>query len=265
MNKTELLKIIAEESGISVEDIAGVYTNEENGEHMIFKRNQLVNQLQKICPVINSSFDEIYEDEFKKISSEISEILPILFVGYKHAQKDKEELFITCGDLLRNSSNTIIAAVQTLRCGFRLQSGILLRSVIEICATVVHLITIPEDLTAFLNDELKSTKSISIANKLIPLFGRAWGILSNKHIHINSLHAEWYPLKEFKDKKEITTEVTLGVIGLVTIILRITTELTFYSNVDEHTFWKSEGENKVSFIPPSDDITKWIREKLDDK
>lgn len=265
MNKEELLKIIAEESGISVEEIAGVFTNEEKGERMIFKRNQVINQLQKICPEINSSFDEVYEDEFKSISSELSEILPILFVGYQDALKNNDELLITCGDLIRNSSNTIIAAVQTLRCGFRLQSGILLRSVIEMCATVVHLIVKPEDLKAFLNDELKSTYSISVANKQIPLFGRAWGILSKKQIHINSIHTEWYPHKKFEDKSEIPTEVTLGVIGLVSVILRITTELTFYSNVDEHTYWKSAGENKVAFIPPTDDAINWIKEKLDDK
>ncbi|MEP0212217.1 MAG: hypothetical protein ABJD66_03310 [Cellulophaga sp.] len=262
MNKDEYLELIAKESGIPKEDIAGIYTDEEKGERMIFKRNQLINQLQRIGPQINQSFDKIYADEFKNMSSDLSEIMPLLFIGHKQALNDNEELFITCGDLLRNASNTVISSVQTLRCGFRLQSGILLRSVIEMCATVTHLISDPKTLDDFKNDKIKSTYSISVANKQVPLFGKAWGILSKKQIHINSLHADWYPLKEYTDKEEVPVEVTIGIIGMTIMILRITVELTFFPYIDEHLYWKSEGENKVSFIPPTEDRIGWIKEKL---
>jgi len=262
MNKDEYLEFIAKESGIPKDEIAGVYTDEEKGERMIFKRNQLINQLQKIGPQINQSFDKIYSTEFKNISSDLSEIMPLFVIGHKQALMADEELIITCGDLLRNASNTIISSVQTLRCGFRLQSGILLRSVIEMCATVTHLIIDPKVLKDFKNDKIKSTYSISVANKQIPLFGKAWGILSKKQIHINSLHADWYPLKEYTDKEEVPVEVTLGIIGMTIIILRITTELAFFPHLEEHLYWKSAGENKVSFIPPTDDEIGWIKEKL---
>lgn len=261
-NKEDYLDQISKESGIPKEEIAGVYTDEEKGKRMIFKRNQLIKQLQRVSPEINQSFDKIYSNEFKNISSDLSEIMPLIFIGLKQAHVNNEELIITCGDLLRNASNTIVSSVQTLRCGFRLQSGILLRSVIEMCATVTHLILEPNLLEDFKNDKIKSTYSISVVNKQIPLFGKAWGILSKKQIHINSLHADWYPMVEYKDKEEIPVEVTIGIIGMVTMILRITTELTFFNHIDEHIYWKSEGENKVSFIPPTDDNIGWIKEKL---
>jgi hypothetical protein len=265
MTKEEYLDSVSKDSGIPKEEIAGVYTDNEKGERLIFKRNQIINQLQKICPTINTSFDKVFEDEFKNISSDLSEILPLIYLGYKDAHKEGNELLITSGDLLRNAANTAISATQTLRCGFRLQSGILLRSIIEICATVVHLITQPEILSSFLNDQTKSTSSISVADKQIPLFGKAWGILSKKQIHINSLHADWYPHREFTDKDEIPAEVTIGLIGVTIMILRITTELAYFKYIDDHLYWQLEDENKVSFIPPQEDKIQWIKEKLEKK
>ena len=217
---------------ISSDNIAAIYLDEDRGEQYIFTRDQLINQLQRVCPEIQKSFDNIFLEEFKNLSSDLSEILPIQFVGYRKAKESNIELLITCGDLLRNSTNTIIAANQTLRSGFRLQSGILLRSVIEMCATVVHLLVKPEDLKKFLADELSSTKSISIADKQVPLFGRIWGVMSNKHIHINSLHADWYPMKEYSDKEEVPASVTLAMLGVSTMILAIVTELTFINEIE---------------------------------
>ena len=86
------------------------------------------------------------------------------------------------------------------------------------CATVTHLILEPKILEDFNNDKIKSTYSISVANKQIPLFGKAWGILSKKQIHINSLHADWYPMIEYKDKEEVPVEVTIGIIGMAIMV-----------------------------------------------
>jgi hypothetical protein len=250
MTKETFIKSISIETGIPIEEIAGVYTDEEKRERLIFKRNQLINQLQRECHKIAESFDSIFEEEFKQMSSDISEILPLIFLGYKESNIDKNELLITLGDLLRNSVYTLISSVQILRNGFVLQSGILLRSTVEMCATVVHLLSEPNLLEKFLKDEIKSTKSISAADKIIPLFGRVWGVLSQKHIHINSLHTEWFPNKIFSTKDELPVSVTLDMIGVISMILRITTELAYFKYVDEHIYWEYQGENKFLFIPP---------------
>jgi hypothetical protein len=250
---------------ISPENIAAIYLDEEEGKQYIFTRDQLINQLQRVCPEIQKSFDVTFLDEFKSLSSDLSEILPIQFVGYKKARENGIELLVTCGDLLRNSANTIIAATQTLRCGFRLQSGTLLRSVIEMCATVVHLLVKPEDLTKFLSDELTSTKSISIADKQIPLFGRIWGIMSKKQIHINSLHADWFPMKEYNDKEEIPVSVTLGMLGVSTMILAITTELTFINEIEKPKYWEVVAKGQVKFIPIDSSMFAWMEELLKKK
>lgn len=250
---------------ITEENILDIYYDKENDKRYIFTRDQLINQLQNVCPKIQKSFDITFSQEFRILSSDLSEILLNQFIGYREAVNINNELLITCGDLLRNSANTIIATNQTLRCGFRLQSGILLRSVIEMCATVVHLLVKPNDLKKFLADELSSTKSISIADKQIPLFGKIWGVLSNKQIHINSLHTDWYPMKEYNDKEEIPASVTLGMIGVSTMILAIVTELTFINKIEKLKYWQVIREGQVEFIPPNASTLSWTIELLKKK
>ena len=253
---------MTENKEVPLENIAAIYFDEERGEQLIFTKDQVVNQLQRVCSNINNSFDITFKEEFNNLSADLSAILPIQFIGYRNAIEANNKLLITCGDLLRNSANTIIAATQTLRCGFRLQSGILLRSVVEICATVVHLLVKPEDLDNFLSDKLKSTRSVSIADKQIPLFGKVWGVLSNKQIHINSLHADWYPMKDFGDKEEVPASVTLGMLGVTTMILAITTELSFVNEIKKPKYWEVIEKGKVKFIPPTDISFAWAAELL---
>ena len=50
--------------------------------------------------------------------------------------------------------------------------------------------------------------------------------------------------------------------GVVIMLLRITTELTFIDSVDETIYWKRHEGNKVEFIPPQDDNIDWIKAKL---
>lgn len=254
-----------EEKKIEPDNIAAIFLDEEKLERYVFTRDTLINQLQRVCPDINKSFDKVYADEFKRLSSDIGEILPIIFIGLRKANESKRKLLMTSGDLLSNSAATIIAAVQTLRCGFRMQSGILLRSVVEICATVVHLLVHPDILEDFLADKVKSTKSISIADKQIPLFGMIWGVLSNRQIHINSLHADKYPISEYKDKEELSATVTIGMLGVTTTILAIVTELTFINELEKPKYWEVLGEGKFKFIPPDDTNFTWTKELLKNK
>ena len=241
-------------------NVAAIYVDSDEKRRLVFTRDQLINQLQRVCQEINKSFDNVFKEEFQNLSYDLSEVFPVLFVGRNKAIKDGNKLLQTCGDLLWNSSNTIVASVQTLRCGFRLQSGALIRSVVEICATVVHLLTDPNILDDFLSDKLKSTKSISIADKQIPLFGMIWGVLSNKQMHINSLHADNYPLTEYKDKGEIPASITLGMLGATMMILAIVTELTFIHEVEKPKYWESLGQGGFKFIPPKE--TNWAAELL---
>ena len=70
-----------EEKKIEPDNIAAIFLDEEKLERYVFTRDTLINQLQRVCPDINKSFDKVYADEFKRLSSDIGEILPIIFIG----------------------------------------------------------------------------------------------------------------------------------------------------------------------------------------
>ena len=262
MTKDEFFDQASKKFGIPKEDISGIYIDEEKLETSIFHRKQLVNQLQRECLKISESFDNVYKAELDLLSSELSETMPIFSIGHIQAMKVNDELSITCANLLRNASTTLISSIQTLRSGFRLQSGLQLRSVIEICALVINIYQEDKTFKCFLKDKHKSTDSIAYAEKQIPLFGKAWGLLSNKQIHINTIHADWYPLRIYTDKEEIPVEVTLGIIGIASVILQVTTELVFYENVDKHNYWNRIDDNKFKFVISKEELLDWVESKL---
>ncbi len=259
MKDKKSLKLIAEKIGIPEEEIAGVY--EEEGEVLVFTRDQIINQLQEFVPQINKSFDSVYKVEFKNISSDLCEVMPLIFIKLKEARRNNDELKVVCGYLLRNATNTVTSSVQILRCGFKLQGGILLRSVVEICATVIHLMLEPKLLNDFKKGKMKSARSISVASKKVPLFGQYWGLMSNSFVHINSIHAGWYPLGEYNERED-PVKSTLGIIGIVTMMIRIAVELTFYDYVNHHRYWKKQEGEEPLFILTREEKIDWALELL---
>lgn len=249
---------------ISDENIAGILVNHENGQVLVFTKDILINQLQREVPEIIKSFDSVFENELRQLSENLSFVLPIIANGQIEAIKEKNELIQTCGLLLQNASNTIIASVESLRAGFRLQSGILIRSVIEMCAVVFHLLNKPEDLEKFNKNNFDSTKAISTAQKMLPLFGRIWGTLSNQFIHINTLHSEWHPLHKFEDSMDKPATTTIGILGISIYFLKISTELVYINYIDNPQHWTVLGEGAIQFIPPSKEELEWIGKALRD-
>jgi len=257
---------MAKNKGVPKEDIAAIYYDDEKKEQLIFTKSQLINQLSKICPKIAVSFDKVYEKEFRELSAELSSILPKQFIGFKEVVDEKDELRVCCGSLLRNASNTFMASTDLLRNGFRFQSGILIRSIIEMCATVVHLLVDQKAFGDFQSDKLKSTYSVSVADKQVPLFGKVWGLLSKFNIHVNTNHADWYPMNEYTDKEEVPSSVILGILGYSLLLLDIVTELTFFHQLGELNYWKQlDKPGMLQFIPPAESRTEWAKSMLDRK
>ena len=93
-NKPTMAKI----EDIPQENIAAIYLDKEKGQQLIFTRDQLINQLQRVCPEIEKSFDKTFSEEFKNLSSDLSEILPIQFVGYKNAHESSNNLLEEFGE-----------------------------------------------------------------------------------------------------------------------------------------------------------------------
>jgi hypothetical protein len=230
------------------------YRNITTSEEFIFEKSLLINLLKNTCIETNISFDNVYDYDLKYISLIYSRILCKYNMAYNQALLTNNSLHITSGDLIRNASNTLLASTQLLRCGFRLQSGILLRNIIETCACIVQLITEEGAYKKFIEDRLNSPQSIGKANKIIPIFGRVWGLLSNNQVHINNIiHTGNYPIDSYKDKSETPVNITIGLIGYSLMILEITTELVFCKNIaiEDLKYWILKSNGRCQFIPPS--------------
>lgn len=258
------MKYLKNIDGIPPENIAGIFVDSENEKILVFTKDILVNQLQREAPDVAKSFDVIFDGELRQLSESLSFVLPIIATGQKQAIRDGDELIQTCGLLLQNASNTIIASAECLREGFRLQSGILIRSVIEICAVIFHLIKIPEDLQKFNMNKFNSTKAISTAQEMLPLFGRIWGALSKQFIHITSFHSEWHPLHKYTDRTETAATTIIGILGLAVYFLKISAELTFINYIAKPHHWIVKGAGVVEFVPPTAEEVDWISKVLDD-
>ena len=76
------------------------------------------------------------------------------------------------------------------------------RNVIETTCTVFHLMVEPSALREFHAGRLKSTKSISFANKVIPGFGKIYGELSNQFVHVGTMHSSLNPVKAYNESEE---------------------------------------------------------------
>lgn len=244
------------------------YIDDNTSEEFVFTKDVLINTLKGSCIETNISFDDVYAEDFRYISSIYSRVLCKHHAAYRQANLTNNTLQITAGDLIRNASNTILASTQLLRCGFRLQSGVLLRSTVEICACVVHITTVNGAYSDFIEDKLKSSNSIGIANKVIPIFGKIWGKLSNNQVHINNvIHAGYYPVDVYKDKSETPVNITIGLIGLSLMILEITLELVFNKKIAQKdlVYWRVINSGGCQFIPPSNNNeNNWMERAFKD-
>lgn len=244
------------------ENIAALIIDFKEGKQYIFTKDSMINQLRRECEKVNASFDTIFENEFKELSATFSAVMPQILHGLKSSQDQKDEMIATCGFMLINAGNTLMAAVQNLRNGFRLQSGFLIRSVIEICATAIHFLLDDEAFAKFEKDDYKSTDAISAVGKALPFFGSIWGALSNKLMHVNSTHAEIYPLHSYTEKTDVPATITLGMIGIGMWIWEITTELAFINYLSNVSSWEKLGPNQYKFIMPSEEYMAWIKQTL---
>ena len=249
---------------IQENNIAGILADHENERIFVFTKDMVINQLQRESPAVAASFDSIYGEEFNKLSEELSFILTLLANGQRKAIVDKDDIVETCGILLQNAINSIIASIQLLRSGFRLQSGILIRNVIETCAVIFHLLSRPEDLQRFRDGKFESTRAISTAQKMLPIFGRYWSLLSGQFNHISNLYSDWHPLYEYKDRNDQAATTTLGILGVAVWFIKMTTELTFINYIDKPQHWEFVGDGRTKFIPPNNEEMAWIKKVFDE-
>ncbi len=180
-----------------------------------------------------------------------SKVATILFYGIADEIAAENPIKYNCAFLLQNALQTIVASLEVMRAGFRLQPGILFRSVLEILSSVIYLCIHPERLDDLKNGKLSSTKTISEAKKVFPYFGRIYGLYSNQFVHIGKLHRTLQPLSNYK-VNDFALKQNILSLKLVSWMLYIVSELLFIDDIEVLHFWKILDNNRVQYSPRPD-------------
>ena len=241
------------------EKVGGAYIDHEIKKFVIITKDILLNQLQRDCPKIAVSFDELLRDDLEEVSKLMAAVFTIILPRIIGRDLSDKERSATCARLLNTATTTFIGCIHLARSGFRLQYAILSRSVVETVCTVLYLLVSPNALKDFHSGKLKSTKSISAAKGIIPIFGQLWGFLSNEFVHITTMHSKLEPLAGYKEEDEDLSFIKMSIKTLAWL-LYAATELTFIEMIDRPRYWKivnhrHEG-NEVQF-DPSDEERAW--------
>jgi len=112
----------------------------------------------------------------------------------------------------------------------------------------------------FHSGKLKSTRVISAAKAVIPIFGKMWGLLSNQFVHITTLHSTLEPLTHYTSDDEALSFIRPNMKTL-TWLLSVATELTFIQFIKHPRYWevvrKVEGGSEINFSA-SDEVWEWV-------
>jgi len=233
-------------------EVAFTRVDHEKKLQIIFKSNMLTNQLQRDGPKIARSFDKILSKQLSEASRLVGLTTGLLS---KHLfAPDDLGSRATTARLIASAINSYIASIEVARHGFPLQHGAISRSIVEVLASVIVIVTDGTALEKFHAGKLPSTKCIGQAKKSLPLIGPLWGFLSNEFVHVGSLHATLELPAPYTTADE-RLEFLSNSILLNSWLIYVVTELVFHDEV-WCVYWKSD-EQGVTFSP-TDEGNEWL-------
>lgn len=264
MSRTNNKKTVKNKKLPPFEKVVGITIDNKNKLIMTFTDDMLINQIKRDSGKISLSFDKLCDKHIKEISRMVSISSMISYRGIVKAHGETDELRVICVEMLSNATNSLIAATILLRNGFRLQPGILIRSILETISSVLHLFINQGDLKKFQMGRLDSSKTINAAKELLPPFGMLYGFFSKEFIHIGNLHQNLQPITEYKTFDE-ALESNISFLRLASWLLYVTVELVCLNVVDQPRYWQFLGEKKEgSFFAynPSEKERSWLKNYL---
>lgn len=169
---------------VDVQNIAGIAFDPEEKQVLFVTKDILINTLRRDGPKAAESFDRLHDVDLREMSELLGRTCFLLTHGLKEVNRKNDELRIVRAHLCFNAINTFIGATSLLREGFYLQASILVRTILEALATVIHLAMTPSDLSRFKRNELELKAIIPSAKKIVPPFGHMYGMFSEMFVHV---------------------------------------------------------------------------------
>lgn len=219
---------------------------DEFNQVRLYPSNMLYTKLRRDSPKFTKEFEKAEKDRIKLLDKFYSITLSHMHESSIKSKREKDELKINCSKLLYNASNSITASYELLRKGYLLQSPNLLRTNIETFCLVVAMHEDQEVFEKFKSDNYDINKSIKVGKKILPQIGVLQGLLSNKFVHLNSMHLEDESLTSI-DGVEESAILVLDLIFNSIMLLYLVSELVFANYHDEILFWFLDDNGKATF------------------
>jgi hypothetical protein len=233
---------------------------------MLFTKDILKNQLTRDTPKIAASFDRVALEKLETAGALLAEAIGIYTPQLIKYGLDDERLQPTCARLLNHATESLIASVHVARGGYRRQYGLIARSAVESLAVVLQLYGRPSFLADFHAGKLSGSKSVSYANKMLPLFGRLYGHLSAAFVHTGGMHAHLQRLVEYVPGEDALDYIVSN-IRLNAWLIYAVSELVFFEFVGQPRYWKiiQETPEGTHFAyDPSEQERAWMEALFND-
>jgi hypothetical protein len=222
--------------------LSTVYVDQENKQIISTTKDMLWKQLKRDTPKIVESFDELFSSDVDQLSEVFGQVAGSVMMGLRGGNDLQKE----CNTVLLNTITTYVGALSLLREGHRLQPLMLIRSIVESLAVVIHLVLKPEDLDKFQNEQLKSTKCITSARAVIPFIGQLYGHLSNTVTHIAELHRKFNPLRLYEERDE-GVSANFGYLKLTIWLALVTSEFLNFNLIGTPRYWSEPNKGQLKF------------------
>lgn len=241
--------------GFDFKKAVGISVDPEQQLVFYVTNDLLINQLRRDAPKIAESFDRLHDADLREMSGLLGSVSFLLMVGLNKVCRKQDERRQLCAQLVFNAMNSFIGATSLLREGLYLQCSIMVRSILETLATVMHLIIRPSDLERFKKNELDLKTVISSAKKIIPPFGHMYGMFSDMFVHISALHGKLHPIGPYEDKSEhLSANITF--LRFSIWLAYVVVELLFVDMIEEGKYWGTIGPGKAEWRP-SRETMEW--------
>jgi hypothetical protein len=237
------------------ENVAAIILDRESKRAVVVTKDILVNQIYRDGPIIANSFDRLTENDIRAISAILADAMGIIF---PHVVVDAEDYKPTCARLLASATTAFMVSLEVARHGFRRPFGATARTILETLATVLHIIVEPAALGQFNAGILRSTRSVTVAGKVLPLFGRQYGMLSDRFVHISKSHAGLDPIVSY-EKDDAALGFIVSTLRATGWLIYAVAELAFYDDVTSPRYWRNVGPGAFVY-DPSDAERNSLRE-----
>lgn len=236
------------------DNIAAIAVDHERKRGIFVTKDILLNQIHRDAPAIARSFDKLADRDLREISAVIADAVSLLF---RYVAVGATDYLGTCAGLLSSALSTFMASVAVAREGHRRPYGSMARGVIETICTVIHIAIEKDALDRFHQGALQSTKSVSVAKKVLEPLGPMYGLFSNQFVHINKFHASFEPTIKYTAEDEALPFI-LTTLRSNAWLIYVVAELIFLGDVEEPRYWKPMGEGLA--YDPSESERSWLKD-----